>query len=48
MEAALVGANLVIDAHIAALALEHRATVYTNDNDFRRFDGLRIKNPLVP
>ena len=37
---------LVMDAHLAALALEHGATVATTDKDFRRFDGIRFTNPL--
>ena len=40
------GPNLVLDAYIAALALHHRATVYSNDRDFQRFKGLRLKNPI--
>jgi len=40
-------ANLTTDAHIAALSVEHRATVHTNDGDFRRMPGLRCHNPLV-
>ena len=40
------GANLTTDAHIAAYAMEHAGTVYTNDRDFGRFEGLRWKNPL--
>lgn len=32
-----VGANLTTDAHIAALALEHGFTVYSNNSDFGRF-----------
>ena len=40
--------NLTTDAHIAALALESRATFYSADNDFKRFPGLRHINPLVP
>lgn len=39
--------DLVVDAHLAALAIEHAATLYTADRDFRRFDGLRVVNPLV-
>jgi toxin-antitoxin system PIN domain toxin len=35
-------ANLIPDAYIAAVALEHDAAVSTFDRDFRRFDGLRI------
>jgi toxin-antitoxin system PIN domain toxin len=38
---------LVSDAHLAALALEHDATLYTADRDFRRFAGLRVINPLA-
>jgi len=37
------GANLVTDAHIAALALELNATVATGDRDFQRFPGVRLK-----
>ena len=36
-----------MDAHIAALALEHGAKVATADRDFRLFDGLKTINPLV-
>ncbi len=46
LDAAGVGANLVTDAHIAALAMEYQAQVHTNDADFRRFPGLRCRNPL--
>jgi hypothetical protein len=38
--------NLVNDAHLAALAIEHGAALYSFDNDFSRFPGLRWKNPL--
>ena len=44
--ASLGAANLVPDAHIAALALEHDAEVHTNDADFDRFPGLKWRNPL--
>jgi hypothetical protein len=37
---------LVTDAHIAALAIEHGATLHTTDRDFARFPGLRFHNPL--
>jgi len=37
---------LVTDAHIAALALEHDATLYSRDADFRSFPGLRWVNPF--
>ena len=39
--------NLVPDAHLAALALEHGLTVASTDADFARFPGLRWVNPLV-
>ena len=40
------GANLVPDAHIAALAMEYGAEVHSNDADFARFPGLQWHNPL--
>jgi uncharacterized protein len=40
--------NLISDAHLAALAIEHGATLYSTDNDFVRFAGLRWLNPLLP
>ena len=46
LAAAGVGANLVTDAHIAALAMEYQAEVHSNDTDFSRFPGLRWHNPL--
>ena len=33
------------DAHLAALALEHGATVVTFNNDFGRFAGRRWEPP---
>jgi toxin-antitoxin system PIN domain toxin len=39
------GGNLVNDAHLAALALEHRAEVVSYDNDFTRFEGVRWRRP---
>jgi hypothetical protein len=38
--------RLIMDAHLAALAIEHGATLATTDRDFARFPGLRILNPL--
>lgn len=40
-----VAANLINDAHLAALALEHDATVASYDRDFGRFAGLRHELP---
>jgi len=39
--------NLTTDAHLAALAIEHQAEVYSTDADFARFPGLRWRNPLA-
>jgi toxin-antitoxin system PIN domain toxin len=41
------GGNLTSDAHLAALAIEHRAELCSSDADFARFKGLRWRNPLV-
>lgn len=40
-------ANLVSDAHVAALAIEHGLTVCSVDTDFARFPELRWINPLA-
>lgn len=37
---------LVTDAHLAALAIEHGATLASADRDFARFPGLKLINPL--
>lgn len=37
---------LTTDAHIAALAIEHRGIIHSNDQDFRRFEGIKCVNPL--
>lgn len=39
------GGNLTSDAHLAALALEHHATVVTYDSDFGRFPGVTWRTP---
>ncbi len=39
-------ANLTSDAHLAALAIEHGARLYSTDNDFSRFQSLRWTNPI--
>jgi toxin-antitoxin system PIN domain toxin len=38
---------LVMDAVLAAIAIEHGATLFTADRDFLRFPGLRCTNPLA-
>lgn len=40
--------DLVPDAHLAALAVEHGLTLCSTDGDFARFPGLRWENPLAP
>jgi len=37
---------LIMDAHLAALAIEHGATLATTDRDYARFPGLKFFNPL--
>jgi toxin-antitoxin system PIN domain toxin len=37
---------LVMDAVLAAIAIEHGATLCTTDRDFSRFSGLKWTNPL--
>ena len=39
--------NLTIDAHLAALAIEHGAELCSTDADFARFTALRRTNPLA-
>lgn len=38
---------LTTDAHIASLAIEYGYAVYSTDNDFKRFTGIRHINPLT-
>ena len=42
-----VRANLVHDAHLAALAIEHGLTLCSSDGDFARFRELKWLNPLA-
>lgn len=39
--------ELVSDAHLAALAIEHGLTLCSTDGDFARFQDLRWENPLA-
>lgn len=41
------GGNLVNDAHLAALAIEHDAVLVSFDTDFARFRGLRWEAPAM-
>ena len=38
---------LMMDAHLAALTIEHGATLATTDRDFVRFSKLKTSNPLL-
>ncbi len=40
-----MGGNLVNDAHLAALSLEHRCGIVSFDNDFSRFPGIEWSLP---
>jgi predicted nucleic acid-binding protein len=42
-----IRANLVHDAHLAALAIEHGLILCSSDGDFARFPGLQWQNPLA-
>ncbi len=41
-----LAANLIPDAHLAALAIEHGVEVCSGDSDFARFPDVRWSNPL--
>ncbi len=39
---------MVMDAHLAALAMEHGASIATTDRDFMRFPNVELVNPIRP
>ena len=43
-----VRGNLVADAQLAALAIEHGVAVVSADTDFARFRSVQWINPLLP
>jgi uncharacterized protein len=45
-QTARVSGNLVADAYLAALAIEHGCEWMTTDKDFARFPGLHWRHPL--
>ena len=48
LEASGATGNLIHDAHIAALCLEHGVSeLVTGDRDFLRFSELRVSNPFA-
>ena len=46
IETSGLAGNLTSDAHLAALAIEYDATLYSTDKDFTRVGSLRVKNPI--
>lgn len=46
LESVGTAGNLVTDAQIAAMAIDHGAVVHTSDADFLRFSGVRWFNPI--
>jgi len=42
-----MSSKLVMDAHLAAMAIEHGLTLCSSDGDFARFPKLRWFNPLA-
>lgn len=47
LEGADARGNLVPDAHLAAIAIEHGATIATRDRGFARFAGVRWLDPIA-
>lgn len=47
VEASGTAGNLTSDAHLAAHAIEGGWTLVSTDNDFRRFSGLTLLNPVI-
>ena len=46
-ESKLNGVDLVTDAYLAALAIDHDCELNSTDEDFMEFTGLRWRNPLT-
>lgn len=46
LQAAGTGGNLTSDMHLAAMAIERGASIYSADHDFQRFAGVDHVNPL--
>lgn len=46
VRAARIRGPHLMDAHLAALAIEHGATLCTTDTGFQVFHGVRVVNPL--
>ncbi len=39
--------SLIMDAALAALSLEHGATICTHDRDFSKFPSIQVRYPLL-
>lgn len=48
MDAHSMTGNLVMDVHLAVLAMSIGATLVTRDNDFKKIPYLKTLNPFVP
>ena len=46
LKAGNAAGNLVMDAHLAALAVEHACRLCSSDSDFARFPGIKWLNPV--
>jgi len=47
-ERLVVRGNLVPDAHLVAMMREHGVdTLWSHDRDFRKFEGIRIRDPFA-
>lgn len=42
-----MSSKLIAYAQLAALACEHGLTLVSADSDFKKFDGLRVENPVA-
>ncbi len=40
-------AEIGLNAHLAAFAVEHNRVLHSTDADFSRFRGLRWRNPIA-
>jgi predicted nucleic acid-binding protein len=47
LKSAGTAGNLTTDAHLAALAIEHGATILTFDRNFARFEGVQWTLPAA-
>jgi hypothetical protein len=48
LRAGQAAGGLTMDAALAAIAIEHGATLFSTDRDFARFSTLAWRNPIAP